>query len=94
MDAAGESLQAVLVLLACAVLAVVAARSLHLPPMLGYLLTGMVLGPHALALAGDSPAMRHLAEFGVVLHAGGVLGQRQCVGADQHAHHQVAQHGR
>ena len=66
MDAAGESLQVVLVLLACAVLAVVAARSLHLPPMLGYLLTGMVLGPHALALAGDSPAMRHLAEFGVV----------------------------
>jgi CPA2 family monovalent cation:H+ antiporter-2 len=66
MDAAGESLQAVLILLACAVLAVVAARSLHLPPMLGYLLTGMVLGPHALALAAESVAMHHLAEFGVV----------------------------
>ena len=66
MDAAGAPLQAVLVLLACAVLAVVAARSLHLPPMLGYLLTGMVLGPHALALAADSAAMHHLAEFGVV----------------------------
>ena len=66
MDAAGAPLQAVLVLLACAVLTVVAARSLHLPPMLGYLLTGMVLGPHALALAADSAAMHHLAEFGVV----------------------------
>ncbi len=66
MDAAGAPLQAVLVLLACAVLTVVAARSLHLPPMLGYLFTGVVLGPHALALAADSAAMHHLAEFGVV----------------------------
>ena len=66
MDAASVSLQPVLVLLACAVFAVVAFRSLHLPPMLGYLVTGVALGPHALGLIPDTSETRHLAEFGVV----------------------------
>ena len=66
MDAAGVSLQPVLVLLACAVLAVVGFRSLHLPPMLGYLVTGLVLGPHAFGLIPDTSETRHLAEFGIV----------------------------
>jgi CPA2 family monovalent cation:H+ antiporter-2 len=66
MEAAGVSLQPVLVLLACAVFAVVGFRSLHLPPMLGYLLTGVVLGPYALGLIPDTSETRHLAEFGIV----------------------------
>ena len=66
MEAAGVSLQPVLVLLACAVLAVVGFRSLQLPPMLGYLVTGVVLGPHALGLIPDTSETRHLAEFGIV----------------------------
>ena len=66
MEAAGVSLQPVLVLLACAVLAVVGFRSLHLPPMLGYLVTGVALGPHALGLIPDTSETRHLAEFGIV----------------------------
>jgi len=66
MEAAGVSLQPVLVLLASAVLAVVAFRSLHLPPMLGYLVTGVALGPHALGLIPDTSETRHLAEFGIV----------------------------
>ncbi len=66
MEAAGVSLQPVLVLLACAVLAVVAFRSLQLPPMLGYLLTGVMLGPHAFGLIPDTSETRHLAEFGIV----------------------------
>jgi Kef-type K+ transport system membrane component KefB len=66
MDAAGQALQPVLVLLAGAVLAVVASRSLGLPPIIGYLATGVVLGPHALGLVADTEAVRHLAEFGVV----------------------------
>ena len=59
-------LQPVLILLAVAVLAVVVFRLLRLPPMLGYLLAGVVIGPHALGWIPDSDETRHLAEFGVV----------------------------
>ncbi|UVW29147.1 cation:proton antiporter [Massilia sp. H6] len=61
-----SGLELTLLLLGCAVLGVVAFRMLHLPPMLGYLAVGVIIGPHALALAEDSPATRTLAEFGVV----------------------------
>ena len=60
------TLQLVLVLLASAVFVVVLFRSLNLPPVLGYLLVGAAIGPHALDLVPDSAAARHLAEFGVV----------------------------
>jgi CPA2 family monovalent cation:H+ antiporter-2 len=66
MDAAAVALQPVLLLLASSVLAVVACRSFNLPPMIGYLVTGLVLGPHALGLISDLEQTRHLAEFGVV----------------------------
>ena len=39
---------------------------LKLPPMLGYLAVGVVIGPNALALAQNSEGVKHLAEFGVV----------------------------
>jgi CPA2 family monovalent cation:H+ antiporter-2 len=45
---------------------VVVCRSLKLPPMLGYLVVGVLIGPNALALAKDTPACKYLAEFGVV----------------------------
>jgi CPA2 family monovalent cation:H+ antiporter-2 len=45
---------------------VVLCRSLKLPPMLGYLVVGVLIGPNALALAQDSDSVRHLGEFGVV----------------------------
>ncbi len=63
-----NSLELVLVLLASAVLVVVLARSLHLPPMLGYLLVGVAVGPHALRWipASEESGYAHLAEFGVV----------------------------
>jgi monovalent cation:H+ antiporter-2, CPA2 family len=66
MDHAVVSLQSVLVLLASGVVAVVICRSLSLPPMTGYLLTGLALGPHALGLVSDREETRLLAEFGVV----------------------------
>ncbi len=47
-------------------LGVVIFRTLKLPPMLGYLVVGVVIGPHALAFAQDSVGVRYLAEFGVV----------------------------
>ncbi|MDZ4162564.1 MAG: cation:proton antiporter [Burkholderiales bacterium] len=56
-----------LLYLLAAVLGVVACRSLKLPPMLGYLFVGVVIGPNALALAQNSAGVRYLAEFGVVL---------------------------
>ncbi len=60
------SLELTLLYLLAAVLGVVACRSLRLPPMLGYLVVGVVIGPNALALGGDSEAVHHLGEFGVV----------------------------
>ncbi|HSD54507.1 MAG TPA: monovalent cation:proton antiporter-2 (CPA2) family protein [Burkholderiales bacterium] len=61
-----HALELVLILLASAVLVVVVFRSLHLPPLLGYLIVGVAIGPHALGWVADSPATRQLAEFGVV----------------------------
>ena len=55
-----------LLYLLAAVLGVVACRSLKLPPMLGYLAVGVVIGPNALALAKNADGVRHLGEFGVV----------------------------
>jgi CPA2 family monovalent cation:H+ antiporter-2 len=60
------TLELVLLYLVAAVLGVVAFRSLKLPPMLGYLVVGVLIGPHTLAFAQDSAAVKHLAEFGVV----------------------------
>jgi CPA2 family monovalent cation:H+ antiporter-2 len=61
-----NSLQLVLVLLAAAVAVVVLCRTLHLPAMLGYLIVGILIGPHTLGWIPDAPETRHLAEFGVV----------------------------
>ncbi len=59
-------IEGVLILLACSVLAVLAFRRLHLPSILGYLLVGVVVGPHALGLLDDSELIHLLAEIGVV----------------------------
>jgi CPA2 family monovalent cation:H+ antiporter-2 len=61
-----SSLALTLLYLLAAVLGVVACRSLKLPPMLGYLAVGVLIGPNVLALAEDSDSVRHLGEFGVV----------------------------
>jgi CPA2 family monovalent cation:H+ antiporter-2 len=61
-----NSLQLLLILLAVAVGVVVLCRILQLPAMLGYLLVGILIGPHALGWIPDAPETRHLAEFGVV----------------------------
>jgi len=61
-----SALELTLLYLLAAVLGVVACRSFKLPPMLGYLAVGVVIGPNALALAQNSEGVRHLGEFGVV----------------------------
>ncbi|MFI5270286.1 MAG: cation:proton antiporter, partial [Chloroflexota bacterium] len=60
-----EPLSQVLILLACAVFLVTLVRRLGLPAMMGYLLVGLVLGPHALGVVSDSQTTRLLAEWGV-----------------------------
>ncbi len=60
------ALELTLLLLAAAVIGVVVFRLLNLPPMLGYLAVGILIGPHALGLVPDSQETRYLAEFGVV----------------------------
>jgi len=60
------TLELVLLYLVAAVLGVAVFRSLGLPPMLGYLVVGVLIGPNAMALAQDSASVRYLAEFGVV----------------------------
>jgi CPA2 family monovalent cation:H+ antiporter-2 len=59
-------LELTLLYLLAAVIGVVVCRSLKLPPMLGYLAVGVVIGPNALALAKNAEGVRHLGEFGVV----------------------------
>ena len=61
-----SGLELTLLLLGSAVLGVVAFRMLQLPPMLGYLAVGVLIGPHALNLADNGPTTHALAEFGVV----------------------------
>lgn len=61
-----DTLPFILLLLAAAVVVVALFRSLGLPPIMGYLLVGAGLGPHALGWVPDVPQTRHLAEFGVV----------------------------
>jgi CPA2 family monovalent cation:H+ antiporter-2 len=61
-----STLELVLLYLVAAVGGVVACRFLKLPPMLGYLTVGVLIGPNALALAADSASVSYLAEFGVV----------------------------
>jgi CPA2 family monovalent cation:H+ antiporter-2 len=61
-----NTLQPVLVLLAAAVLVVVVFRSLRLPPLLGYLIVGVVIGPHALGWITTTDEVGTLAEIGVV----------------------------
>jgi len=50
-DTMFSGLELTLFLLGAAVLGVVAFRMMHLPPMLGYLVVGIVIGPHGLGFA-------------------------------------------
>jgi CPA2 family monovalent cation:H+ antiporter-2 len=61
-----SGLEFALLLLSSVVVGVIAFRLLHLPPLLGYLTVGILIGPHALAMLPDSADARYLAEFGIV----------------------------
>src|SRR4051794_27499259 len=61
-----HALQFILILLAAAVFVVVLCRVAHLPPIVGYLLVGVAVGPHGLRWVEDTPQTHYLAEFGIV----------------------------
>ncbi len=61
-----ETLNITLILLATAVLVVVLFRRIHMPAILGYLIVGVAIGPHALGWVPDTAETRQLAEIGVV----------------------------
>ena len=61
-----SALEITLLYLMAAVAGVVVCRLYKLPPMLGYLAVGVLIGPNALALSQNADGVRHLGEFGVV----------------------------
>ena len=61
-----QPLSQILILLAASVFVVTLARRLGWPPILGYLIVGMALGPHAFGLVSDGGTMSVLPELGVV----------------------------
>jgi CPA2 family monovalent cation:H+ antiporter-2 len=61
-----DTLPIVLLLLGASVGAVIVFRRLNLPPVLGYLLVGALIGPHAFNLIKKVSGAQALAEFGVV----------------------------
>ncbi len=61
-----HTLQLILLLLAAAVVAIVICRLVRLPPILGYLVVGIAVGPHAMGWVPDNADVRDLAEFGIV----------------------------
>lgn len=60
------TLPVILMLLGASVISVIIFRRLTLPPILGYLMVGALIGPNALNLLANSSNTNHLAEFGVV----------------------------
>src|SRR6201992_331833 len=61
-----DPLLQILLLLAASVCVIAAVRRVRLPAILGYLACGMLLAPHARALAADNDTTQLMAEIGVV----------------------------
>lgn len=59
-------LEFALLLLAFSVIGVVAFRLFQLPPILGYLVVGIIVGPHTPGFVADNHTVHTLSEFGVV----------------------------
>lgn len=60
-------LRDLVLLFALGALAAVVFERLRLPPLVGYMLTGVAIGPHALGLVRATDEVQPLAEIGVVL---------------------------
>ena len=60
-------LATIVVYLAAAAVSAPLAKRIGLGAVLGYLIAGLVIGPFALNLVGETEDVRHVAEFGVVM---------------------------
>lgn len=56
----------IILLLATGITVVAVFQRLHIPTSLGYLLVGMILGPHTIGPIVSMPGLETLAEFGIV----------------------------
>jgi len=61
-----HALQPVIILLLVGIVAVTLMRPLKMSPIVGYLLAGILIGPHGLELIEESNTTHLLAELGVV----------------------------
>src|SRR5512134_2848747 len=68
MGGADRFLAALTVVLLCAAVTTVLFRKLRQPVVLGYLLAGLIVGPHVpIPLLADRPTVEVLSELGVIL---------------------------
>lgn len=66
MGSGGHGLEYILILLAAALLAATALNRLRVPPLLAYLVTGLVIGQAGLALVPKGPIITALSDLGIV----------------------------
>ena len=66
MNTDAELITAVFIILACALAIQLLGRRIKMPLIIGYFLTGIVVGPYGLGLIGES-GVSLLAELGVIL---------------------------
>ena len=57
----------IIIFLAAALLLVPLGKRFGIPTVLGYLVTGTILGPSVLNIAHDTEQIAHLAEYGVIM---------------------------
>lgn len=61
-----HALQPVIILLVIGILAIILTRPMRLSPIVGYLIAGVMIGPHGLGVIVENETTRLLAELGVV----------------------------
>ncbi len=59
--------ESILLVIGLSIIVVVLFQRLHIPVVVGFILTGILIGPHGLGWVGESEAIHTLAEIGVVL---------------------------
>lgn len=59
-------LNTTLILLTASLLSAALVRALGLSPIVGFLLAGVIIGPHGLSLVPDSPTIHQIAQFGII----------------------------
>ncbi len=62
-----DILRSLVIILSVSAVIVFALSRVKIPPLVGFLLAGVIIGPHGLALLSDTHAVERMAEIGVVL---------------------------